>query len=194
VSQSPSPPSEISLLLARWGSGDREAMDRLFSVVYDELRRRARGQLRGGRRSPTLNTSALVHETFLKLVDRKQAAWADRNHFFAVASTAMRHIVVDHARKRMTGKRGQGLRPEVLDEASIAVDDRAEELLALDAALERLKTMDERSARVVELKFFGGLTFEDAAQVLDLSPRTVKREWRKARAFLYEALTAGAGA
>jgi RNA polymerase sigma factor (TIGR02999 family) len=186
------PASEISQLLARWHHGDREAMDRLFALVYDELRRRARQQL--GRKPSTLSTTALVHETFLKLVDRREAAWADRNHFFAVASLAMRHILVDHARRRLTRKRGQGLAPALLDESSIALDDRAGELVALDAALERLKSVDERGARIVELKFFGGLTFESAAEVLDLSPRTVRREWRKARAFLYQALATGATA
>jgi RNA polymerase sigma factor (TIGR02999 family) len=192
VREDPSPPSEISRLLARWNGGDREAMDRLFSIVYAELRRRARRQLGRGRRSPTLDTTALVHETFLKLVDRRQAVWSDRKHFFAVASLAMRHILVDHARMRLTERRGQGMKPDLLDEASIAINDRAEELLALDAALERLRSVDERAARVVELKFFGGLTFESSAEVLDLSPRTIKREWRKARAFLYEALAPGA--
>jgi RNA polymerase sigma factor (TIGR02999 family) len=184
--------SEISLLLARWQDGDQEARDRLFALVYDELRRRARRQL--GRGPSTLNTTALVHETFLKLVDGREAAWADRKHFFAVASLAMRHILVDHARRRLTRKRGDGVPPQLLDESSIALDDRAGELMALDAALERLKSFDERGARIVELKFFGGLTFESAAEVLDLSPRTVRREWRKARAFLYQALATGATA
>jgi RNA polymerase sigma factor (TIGR02999 family) len=194
VPDDPAPASEISRLLARWNSGDREAMDRLFSLVYDELRRRARRQLGGGQRSLTLDTTALVHETFLKLVDRQQAAWSDRKHFFAVASLAMRHILVDHARMRLTERRGKGMTPDLLDEATIAIEERAEELLALDAALDQLKAVDERAARVVELKFFGGLTFEGSAEVLGLSPRTVKREWRKARAFLYEALAAGATA
>jgi RNA polymerase sigma factor (TIGR02999 family) len=189
--QDPSPTSEISLLLARWREGDPEAMNRLFALVYDELRRCARKQ-RAGRRSPTLSTTALVHETFLKLVDRRQVAWSDRKHFFAVASLAMRHILVDHARQRRARKRGDGVVPEPLDEASVALDARADELLALDAALESLKSTDQRLSQVVELKFFGGLTFEAAAEVLDLSPRTVKREWRKARALLFEALAAGA--
>ena len=189
--EDPSPASEISRLLAGWNGGDREAKDRLFSIVYEELRRRARRQLGGGRRSLTLDTTALVHETFLKLVDRRQAAWSDRQHFFAVASLAMRHILVDRARMRLSERRGRGMTPDLLDEASIAVDERAEELLALDAALEQLRSVDERAARVVELKFFGGLTFESSAEVLDVSPRTIKREWRKARAFLYEALATG---
>jgi RNA polymerase sigma factor (TIGR02999 family) len=164
-------------------------MKDLFALVYAELRSCARRQL-AGRRSPTLSTTALVHETFLKLVDRRQVQWADRKHFFAVASLAMRHILVDHARRRRTRRRGDGIVPDLLDESVVALDDRAEELLALDAALDRLKSMDERLSRVVELKFFGGLTFEAAAEVLDLSPRTIKREWRKARALLYEALAA----
>jgi RNA polymerase sigma factor (TIGR02999 family) len=191
VPQDPAPPSEITVLLARWRTGDGEARDRLFTLVYEELRRCARWQL-GGRRGATLSTTALVHETFLKLVDGRQAAWEDRKHFFSVASLAMRHILVDHARKRLTARRGNGVTPEILDETSITLDDRAEELVALDAALDRLKSIDERGARVVELKFFGGLTFESTAEVLDLSPRTVKRDWRKARAFLYQALSAEA--
>lgn len=187
----PSPASEISLLLARWGRGDRDAVDRLFSLVYGELRKRARQQLR--RHQPaSVSPTTLVHETFLRLVDRKQAAWADRKHFFAVSSLAMRHILVDHARRQLALKRGEGLKPVLFDEAAVRADDHAADLLALDAALERLKALDERLSRVVDLHFFGGLSFDEAAVVLALSPRTVKREWRKARAFLYQCIARGA--
>ena len=168
MNETPSPPSEISLLLARWHDGDREAMDRLFALVYEELRRRARAQLgRHGR--ATLDTATLVHETFLRLCERKQVDWTDRAHFFAVASLAMRQILVDRARRRLAGKRGAGARVELLDEAVVR--------------------LDERLARIVNLRFFGGLTFDEAGEALGLSGRTVKREWRKARAFLLEAVT-----
>jgi RNA polymerase sigma factor (TIGR02999 family) len=193
MDEAPSAPSEITSLLAGWRQGDREAMERLFALVYGELRRRARQQLERYRPAP-LSTTTLVHETFLKLVDRSQATWADRTHFFAVASLAMRHLLVDFARKRLRKKRGGGLRPEILDEGTLLLDRRAEELDELDAALERLKSVDERLSRVVELRFFGGLSFEEAAEVLEVSPRTIRRDWRKARAFLYDALAVGAPA
>jgi RNA polymerase sigma factor (TIGR02999 family) len=179
--------SELSQLLARWRAGDPEARDRVFSHVYDELRRLARRQLRR-QGVATLSPTTLVHETFLKLADQAQVSWADRPHFFAVASLAMRQILVDHARRRLALKRGHGVHPGVLDETSFGLDERAAELVALDGALERLKSLDERQARVVDLRFFGGLSFEEAGEALDLSPRTVKREWRKARAFLFNAL------
>jgi RNA polymerase sigma-70 factor (ECF subfamily) len=182
-----SPPSEISSLLARWRDGDRDAMERLFALVYDEMRRRAHGHLRRSA-AATLGTQTLVHETFLRLVDQKQVLWTDRAHFFAVASLAMRQILVDRARRRLAGKRGGGAHVEPLDETALRLDDRASELLVLDDALARLKSIDERLASIVDLRFFGGLTFEEAGEVLGLSSRTVKREWRKARAFLLEAV------
>jgi len=192
MNEAPSAPSEISALLALWRNGDAEARGRLFVLVYDELRRRARGQIS---RQPgsTLGTVTLVHETFLRLVERQQIAWNDREHFFAVASLAMRQILVDRARRRLAWKRGGGARVEPLDEASLRLDDRATELIALDEALTRLKTIDDRLARVVDLRFFGGLTFDEAGEVLGLSSRTVKREWRKARAFLLQAVTGAEG-
>jgi RNA polymerase sigma factor (TIGR02999 family) len=193
MDEAPSAPSEISLLLAGWREGSREARERLFALVYDELRRRARHQIERYR-PPPLSTTTLVHETFLKLVDGRNATWADRRHFFAVASLAMRHILVDFARKRLRKKRGGGLRPELLDEGTIHLDERASELDALDAALDHLKSVDERLSQVVELRFFGGLSFEEAAEVLEVSPRTIRRDWRKARAFLFEALSPGATA
>jgi RNA polymerase sigma factor (TIGR02999 family) len=178
--------SEISQWLARWRAGDPDARDRVFSLIYDELRRRARRELR--RHPATLSPTTLVHETFLKLVERTRVAWADRKHFFAVASMAMRQILVDHARRRLAQKRGHGRHPDILDEATVRLDEKAADLVALDDALERLRSLDERLGRVVDLRFFGGLSFEEAGEVLELSPRTVKREWRKARAFLLHAL------
>jgi RNA polymerase sigma factor (TIGR02999 family) len=193
MDEAPSQPSEISQLLAGWRQGDIEARERLFALVYGELRRRARLQL--GRYQPALiSTTTLVHETYLKLVEGSRATWADRKHFFAVASLAMRHILVDSARKRLRQKRGGGLHPQMLDEGALCLDDRAAELDALDAALDQLKALDERLSRIVELHFFGGLSFEEAAEVLDVSARTVRRDWRKARAYLYQALSAGAPA
>jgi len=184
------PPSEVSVLLARWREGDRAAMEQLFAIVYDELRRRARGQI-ARRGAATIGTSTLVHETFLRLVERRHAVWADRAHFFAVASLAMRQILVDRARRRRARKRGGGLPIALFDEGAVRLDERADELLALDDALERLRALDERLARVVDLRFFGGLTFDEVGELLGLSSRTVKREWRKARAFLLEAVGAG---
>jgi RNA polymerase sigma factor (TIGR02999 family) len=185
--EDPAATSEISRLIARWREGDREAMDRVFALIYAELRLRARRELR--RHGPaTLSPTTLVHETFLKLVDRAQVSWADRTHILAVASLAMRQILVDHARRRLADKRGHGLHPELLDETTIRLDEKAGELLALDDALEGLRSLDERLGRVVDLHFFGGLSFEEMAEVLAVSPRTVKRDWRKARAFLLHAL------
>jgi RNA polymerase sigma factor (TIGR02999 family) len=181
-------PGEITKLLRSIREGDRQALDRLFPIVYDELRAAAHRQLARGRPGDTLQTTALVHEAFLKLAGTVAADWSDRRHFFAVASRAMRQIIVDYARARTAQKRG-GSAPNVeLDEARVAIGERAEGLVALDAALERLETLSERSARVVELRFFGGLSVEETAEAMELSERTVKREWRKARAFLFDAL------
>lgn len=186
----PSPSAEISGLLRQWREGAPDALDDLMPLVYDELRRRARRQLsRDG--SPTLTATALVHEAFLRLLGQGQVPWTDRAHFYAVASLAMRQIVVDHARRRLAHKRGAGAFTVALDEGHISADERADELLALDAALDSLRAVDERLCRVVELHFFGGLSFEETAQVLSLSPRTLKRDWRKARAFLHGALASG---
>lgn len=180
-------PGAISELLAQWHAGDRGALDQLFPLVYRELRARARGQL-ARQPSSLLGPTALVHETFLKLVDAAQASWADRNHFFAVASLAMRQILVDAARRKLADKRGAGQSAEPLDEAAHGWAGPARELLELDEALEELRAVDPRLVRVVELRFFGGLSFEETAEVLELSPRTAKRDWRKARALLQRAL------
>jgi len=159
-------------------------------LVYAELRLLARRQLRRGRRSPTLDTTGLVHEAYLKLVDRSEAAWQDRTHFLAVAAVAMRHILVDQARRRAAAKRGGEAIQVTLDEGRLVTDPRAVEILALDEALTALSALSERLARLVELRFFGGLTEEETGQVMEMSERTVRREWRKARAFLFRALQA----
>ena len=162
-------------------------MDRLFEVVYEDLKRRAHAQLSGA--TQTLDTTALVHEAYLKLSGSTQPDWADRQHFFRVAARAMRHIVIDRARSRLTAKRGGGQAPLDLDRVEIGADSAAEQMVALDDALSRLAGQDPRLAAVVELRFFGGLTVEETARSLDISERTVKRDWRLARAFLHDMLS-----
>ncbi len=178
---------EITAVLTALREGDRSAMDRLVPLVYGELRARAHRQLAHGVPGDTLSTTALVHEAYLKLVDSAHQSYQNRVHFFAVASRAMRQILVDHARQRAAGKRNGG-RPISLDAELIAAPGRGEELIALDDALTQLERLDARLARIVELRFFGGLSVEETAEVTELSPRTVKRDWRKARAFLYRAI------
>ncbi len=180
--------AEITKILGALRRGSDDAMDLLFSAVYDELRRIAHRRLNHLRPGSTLNTTALVHEAYLKLVDHAGISWQDRAHFFAVAATAMRQILVDFARKKLAQKRGSGEQTIVLDDLQLATGERATELVALDAALSELAALDERLGKIVELRFFGGLSVEETAGVLSLSARTVKRDWRKARAFLYRAL------
>jgi len=180
-------PPDLTALLREWSGGAPEAADQLFPLVYEELRRRARAQLaRGG--SHTLDTNSLVHELFLKLSEGSETAWQDRRHFFALASKAMRHILVDHARRRLAQKRGEGHDPLALDENLAGGEGRPAELAALDAALDRLARLDERLARVVELHYFGGLSLDEIGEQMEVSVRTVKRDWRKARAFLHGAV------
>lgn len=181
---------EVTALLVALREGDASALDRLLPVVYDELRLLAHRQLRRRRPGDTLDTTALVHEAYLKLTDREEPEWKDRNHFFAVAATAMRHILVDAARRRVADKRGGGVVPIALDEARIGIAARSAEVIAIDQALNALGDYDGRLVRTVELRFFGGLSVEETAEVLEVSERTVKRDWRKARAFLYRTLAA----
>ncbi|MCP3962226.1 MAG: sigma-70 family RNA polymerase sigma factor [bacterium] len=181
-------PGDITQLLVAVRDGETSAMDRLFPLVYDELRGMARQRLRRGGPEQTLNTTALVHEAYLKLVDQTRAQWNDRGHFLAVASVAMRHILVDYARRKTAQKRGGEEQPEVLEENQLGVVARAEEILAIDQALGSLAELNERLSKLVELRFFGGLSVAETAHVLDVSERTVKRDWRKARAYLYRAL------
>lgn len=182
------PQEEITRLLLSLRDGADEAHAQLFPAIYDELCKIAHRQLNQRRSNQTLSTKALVHEAYLKLIDQAQARWDDRTHFFAVAAIAMRHILVDHARRRKAQKRGGDARRTLLDEALIDVEACAGQLVALDEALTRLNALSERLRRVVELRFFGGLSIEETATVLATSVRTVKRDWRKARAFLYSEL------
>ena len=183
----PDPAGDVTELLARLGVGDRSAMQELFPLIYDELRRRAHRQL-AHRQGSTLDTIGLVHEAYLKLSASRNPQWSDRNHFFAVASRAMRHILIDNARRRLADKRGAAAARVSLDPGRIPAPERSADLVALDDALTGLAELDERLARTVELRFFGGLSVEEAAEVLGTSPRTVKRDWQKARALLYRAL------
>lgn len=178
-------------MLAAYREGERGALDRLFPLVYAELRERAHHQLARRRPGDTLSTTALVNEAYLKLTGSAHQSYNDRVHFFAVASRAMRQILVDYARRTTAAKRG-GLVVS-LDPDQLGDPGRAEELVALDEALARLERLDGRLARTVELRFFGGLSVEEAADALGVSPRTVKRDWRRARAFLFEAIRAGDG-
>lgn len=180
------PSGEVTRLLHEWGEGDDSARDRLIPIVYQELRRRAAAHLRHERRGHTLRPTDLVHETYLRLL-QQNAAWQNREQFFGVASRLMRRILVDHARARAAAKRGGALRVE-LDSPALPPPGEPD-LLDLDAALTELAGLDERQAHVVELRYFGGLSIEEAARVLSLSPATVSREWTVARTWLYQRLT-----
>jgi RNA polymerase sigma factor (TIGR02999 family) len=181
---------EITQLLAAARGGELEAMNRLLPLIYEDLRLRAHQQLRRRRPGQTLDTTALVHEAYLKLVDQSRADYLDRCHFFAAAAMAMRHILVDRARRHAARKRGGAGVQVTLDSALLQVQAKAIEILALDEALQSLAGVDERLARLVELRFFGGLTLDETAEALQVSTRTVQREWRMARAFLHRTLEA----
>ena len=177
---------EITALLVELREGRRDAMDRLIPLVYHELGRIAHGQLTGERTGHTLDTTALVHEAYLRLVGLDRIEWRDRGHFYAAAAGAMRRILIEYARGYRAAKRGGGLRPLSLDDGAIAVEARADTLVALDEALTRLSALDERQARVVECRFFAGLTEEETAEALRVTARTVRRDWVKARGWLYQ--------
>ncbi len=184
----------MTQLLAAAGGGDRDAHAQLFRLVYEDLRRLAARRLSRGRTSDTLSPTVVVHEVYLRFADPKSLSQRDRQHFFAVAASAMRQILIDHARRRSTIKRGSGEVAHELVESDLAAPHRAEEMLALDAALERLEACSERLARVVEWHYFGGFTLEEIGQALALTERTVTRDWSKAKAFLYHELSAQRGA
>jgi RNA polymerase sigma factor (TIGR02999 family) len=179
------PPREnVTRMLIAWSAGDGEAAPRLMPLVYDELRTLARQYLQHERRDHTLQATGLVHEAYLRLVDQTATTWRDRAHFFTVAAGVMRRILVDYARSHRAEKRGGGLEKIQLDEAVALSPARDVDLVALDEALKDLGVFDPRQSQIVELRFFGGLTVEEVGEVLEISPRTVKREWRLARAWL----------
>jgi RNA polymerase sigma factor (TIGR02999 family) len=181
-------PANVTGLLARWTVGDKAAEKELFGLVYEPLRRIARRQLASIRPGQTLQTTAVVHEAYIRLAGREGQAWQDRVHFFAVAARAMRHILIDHARSRGYAKRGGGAPQVTLDEPRASSTQRPADVLALDEALQRLEAEDPRRSRVVELRYFGGLTNQEIAEVLKVSPATVERDWRYARAWLHQEL------
>jgi RNA polymerase sigma factor (TIGR02999 family) len=184
------PAKDVTRLLVDWGNGDRAALDELTPLVYDELRRLARRYMRREGPGHTLQPSALVNEAFLRLVDQRDVRWQSRAHFFGVAAQLMRRVLIDAARRHASGKRGGGtLRVSVSEAAGVA--EQASEMLALDRALDGLAEMDPRKGRIVEMKFFGGLTTEEVAEVLGVTPRTIEREWRAAKAWLHRAVAEG---
>lgn len=180
-------PGEITQYLSAARQGDRVALDQVFARVYDEVRRIANAQVRRAGGENTLTTTSVVHEAYLKLAGGAPVEWADRAHFFAVAARAMRQVLLNHARSHLTKKRGGG-RPLSLDDVTIAIDARAAELVDMDVALERLTELDARLGQVVELRYYAGLSVEETAEILGVTDRTIKRDWRTARAFLYREL------
>jgi RNA polymerase sigma factor (TIGR02999 family) len=188
------PPGQVTELLVAWRRGDESAAERLIPLVYDELRARAAGALRRERRGHTLTPTALVHEAYLRLVDGQPPDVESRKHFLAIAAKVMRRVLVDHARARNAAKRNQGKEALSLDEALTIGDGRSPALLKLDDALQALAAFDPAKARLVELRYFAGLTIEETADILDTSPATVKREWALARAWLHREVKGEAGA
>jgi len=181
-------PKEVTRLLIDWGNGDQAALDELIPLVYDELHRLAGRYMRRESQGHTLQTSALVNEAYLRLIDQKSVQWQNRAHFFGIAAQLMRRILVDHARSGSRAKRGGGaLMVSFVDQA--ATSEEVTEVIALDVALNGLAEMDPRKSQIVEMKFFGGLTNDEVAEVLKVTTRTVEREWRKAKAWLHRAIS-----
>ena len=184
-----SSPPRVSELLVDWGRGDSDAREALIPLVYEELRRIARRHLRGERPDHTLQSAALVNEAYVRLIDLKSPPWQNRAHFFGVAARMMRHILVDHARNRLAAKRGGGAARLTLDTQMASLRKPELDLVALDDALKRLESLDPQQCRVIEMRFFGGLSIEETASALDISPATVKREWATARAWLHREMS-----
>jgi len=180
---------QMTQLLIDWSNGDKAALDLLIPLVDSELRWLAGHYMRRERPEHTLQTSALVNEAYLRLIDQKNVNWQNRAHFFGIAAKLMRQVLIDHARARQSAKRGGEAEQVSLDEMAIVSQERSAELLALDEALERLAAFDQRKARIVELRFFGGLNLEETAEVLGISSPTVQREWRSAKAWLHKSLS-----
>lgn len=181
--------ANVTQLLIDWRGGNNDALNQLMPLVYDELRGLAKRYMRRESASHTLQTNALVNEAYLRLVNQQNVEWQSRAHFFAIAAQVMRHLLVDHARSKQYAKRGGGAQQITLDEGLAVTDDNAVELLALHQALERLEAIDDRKSKIVELRYFGGLSTEETAEVLGVSEITIKREWAKAKAWLFRELS-----
>lgn len=184
-------PQEVTQLLADWSKGDKSALDKLLPLVHAELRRIARRQMSHERPGHTLQATALINEVYLKLLGQESFEWHNRAHFFAVCVQMMRHILIDHARAHTREKRGGGAVQVSLDQAVVIANEQAEQLLALEEALRSLEDLDAQKAKIVELRYFGGLNIEETAEVLDVSPRTVRREWQRSKAWLYRMISEG---
>ena len=182
-------PNEVTQLLVAWGNGDQEARDQLMPLVYAELHRLAHRHIKRERPGHTLQTSALVNEAFVRLVDQREVQWQSRGHFFSIAAQMMRRILVDYARKRRFAKRGGNQLQVTLNEDVVAAKQRSADVILLDDALKQLAEVDERKSKVVELKFFGGLSIEETAETLGVSPGTVMRDWTLAKAWLIRAVS-----
>jgi RNA polymerase sigma factor (TIGR02999 family) len=181
--------SEVTQLLVDWGNGDEAALEKLMPLVYDELRAIAHRHMRRERAGHSLQTTALVNEAYLRLVDQRDVRWQNRVHFFAIAAQLMRRILIDHARGRRRARRGGGVLKLSLDEATVVSREPAAELIALDDALRNLEAIDPRKGRLVELRFFGGLSLDETAAELGISPRTAMRDWRMAKSWLRREMT-----
>ena len=186
---SPSKPHEITELLEQWSGGNQAALDQLYPLVYEELRRLARSYMRREPKGHTLQTTALINEAYVRLVDQHSVRWQNRSHFFAISAQIMRRILVDHARQHLQAKRGGGAKKISLDEVMIVAKERSEEVLMLDEALVNLARLDPRRSQVVELRYFAGLNNSEIASVLQISENTVMRDWNLARAWLYQQLS-----
>lgn len=184
-------PQEVTQLLIQWGEGNQAALDHLMPLVYGELRRMARRYMGMQPRGHTLQATALIHEAYVRLTGDSERQWANRAHFFGVAAKSMRHILVDHARAHSTAKRGGPSAALPLEDAAVVSGERREEIIALDDALRDLAKLNPRQSEVVELRYFGGLTVEETAEALHVSPDTVLRDWRAAKAWLYKELEHG---
>ena len=187
----PKDAENITDLLVSYGRGDKESLDKLMPVVYDELRRQAARYLRREQPGHTLQTTALIHEAYVRLVDQRNVQWQNRAHFFGIAAQMMRRILVDHARTKKRAKRGGSDIKVSLDDATVAAKGQDLDVVAVDEALTRLAKIDEQQSRVVELRFFSGLTVEETAAVMGISPATVKRDWSMAKAWLHRELSGG---
>ena len=184
---------DVTALLAKWSGGDKAALEELMPLVYGELKRLAGSYLRRERQDHTLQSAALVNEAYMRLVDQSQVRWQNKSHFFGIAAQMMRRILVDHARGHKAAKRGAGVELLELNEAVTQAQKQSIDLLGLDDALKTLEKMDAQQSRIIELRFFGGLSIEETAEVLEISPATVKRDFAAARAWLYRAVTTRGG-